>query len=277
MLLGGHVSSSGGVQNSITNAEELKVDCYQTFLSAPQSYKIFPPAEEKIAEFRKRREAAKDIKKYYAHAIYLLNFASERPQLIFLSKQNLIDTMNISAELGFSGVNIHIGSTKGDIKDAIKQVAGHLAEVLEKTSPESILFLENSAGSGNNIGSSFDHLVEIIELNKSNPRIKVCLDTQHMHASGYNISEDPIAVVDEAVTKFGEKFELIHLNDSKTEFNSKKDRHENLGEGLIGKEALKAFVTDSRLSNLSCVMEVPGFDGNGPDEKNMEILRSFFE
>ena len=167
MLLGAHVSSSGGIQNSITNAEKLGVDCFQTFLSAPQSYRSSTPDEEKVAEFMKRRDAATRIKKYYAHAIYLLNFASEKPQIIHLSKENLTQTLNISATLKFSGVIIHIGSTKGDIEEGIKQVSKYIGEVLANTDEGSTLFLENSAGAGNHIGSSFEHLVKIIDYKES--------------------------------------------------------------------------------------------------------------
>jgi deoxyribonuclease-4 len=274
MLIGAHVSSSGGVANSIKNATNLGIRYLQTFLSAPQSYKLPEYTDEKIQAFLDAKQKS-DIVGCYAHAIYLLNFASDKPQLRFLSKQNLIDTLNLSAKLGFTGVIVHLGSTKESPEIGVQMVAEGLKEVLAETDERSVLFLENSAGSGNHIGSDFDHIVEILSQNGGNPRMKVCLDTQHMFAAGYDVRNDPTGVLDTIFSKLGEKVECIHLNDSKMEFNSKKDRHENIGEGLIGDDGLKAFCTDHRLANIPLVLEVPGFEDNGPDARNIEIVRSF--
>lgn len=276
MVIGAHVSSSGGVTNALVKADKLGVKALQTFLSAPQSYRVGDITDD-VAHSFLAKKAELGIEKCFAHAIYLLNFASDVPKNIFLSKQNLIQTLNISAKLKFDGVIIHIGSTKDSVENGIKAVADNLREILDNTDPSSTLYLENSAGAGNHIGSSFDHIVEIINQNKGNSRIKVCLDTQHMFAAGYNIKDNPAKVLDEIFSKLGEKFELLHLNDSKMEFNSKKDRHENIGEGLIGYESLKIFCNDTRLNTLPCVLEVPGFENNGPDIKNVEVVRSFFK
>jgi deoxyribonuclease IV len=275
MLIGAHVSSSGGVRNSIKNAEMLNIEYLQTFLSAPQSYKITDYSEPAISEFLSLRDNS-NVKECYAHAIYLLNFASEVPQNLFLSKKNLSETLNISAKLKFEGVIIHIGSTKNTIEEGIKNVSNNIREVLDSSDPSSTLLLENSAGSGNHIGSNLDHIVEIINQNKGNPRLKVCIDTQHSFAAGYDLRSDPTGFIDLLLQKFGKDIlRVVHLNDSKTEFNSKKDRHENIGEGKIGYEALQVFCTDMRLKNIPLIMEVPGFEGKGPDKKNIEIVNSF--
>jgi deoxyribonuclease IV len=274
MLVGAHVSSSGGVINALKNAEKLNVQHLQTFLSAPQSYKIPEYSDEKVSAFLEAKKGSR-ILQCYAHAIYLLNFASDNDTLVSLSKKNLIDTLNLSARLGFTGVVVHLGSTKNGIEMGVKKVAEGLKEVLSETDSASTLYLENSAGSGNNIGSTFDHLAEIMNINAGNPRMKACLDTQHMFASGYDIRSKPLVILDTAFATLGEKLQCIHLNDSKTEFDSHKDRHENIGEGLIGLEAFRALCSDSRLSAIPLILEVPGFEGKGPDLKNIELVRSF--
>lgn len=274
MIFGAHVSSAGGPANSIKNATALGVQHLQTFLSAPQSYKVPEYTEEKIQSFLQAKSNSKIIN-CFAHAIYLLNFASEKESLRELSKENLIKTLNISAQLGFTGVVVHLGSTKDNIENGIKMVADGLRGVLAQSDPASSLYLENSAGAGNLIGAQFEHLAAIIDQNSENDRLKVCLDTQHMFASGYNVRTDPNGVLDVAFSILGERIQCIHLNDSKTEFHSKRDRHENIGEGLIGFESLRSFCTDSRLASIPLILEVPGFEGKGPDIQNIELVRSF--
>jgi apurinic endonuclease APN1 len=274
MLIGAHVSSSGGVKNALTRAFELNVQYLQTFLSAPQSYKVSDISDEKVQEFLKTKEEL-NILECYAHAIYLLNFASEKPQNVHLSKENLITTLNLSAKLRFNGVIIHMGSTKDTIENGVKAVGEKLKEVLENTDPGSTLYLENSAGAGNLIGSDLDHLVEVIEINKGNPRIKVCIDTQHAFVSGLDIRSDPLGAADKIFSTLGYIFKFIHLNYTKTDFNTKRDRHENIGEGLLGLQALKTFCLDSRIQKIVKILEVPGFEKKGPDKENIEIVRSF--
>jgi deoxyribonuclease IV len=277
MLIGAHVSSSGGVKNSIIRASELGVEYLQTFLSAPQSYKITQPSPETISTFLKLKQLSK-IKECYAHAIYLLNFASDKPDNIKLSIDNLINTLNISAQLEFSGVIIHLGSTKEDISIGIKKVAEGIKTVLENTNPTSTLLLENSAGAGNLIGSNYNDIIELINLNKGDSRLKVCIDTQHSFTSGYDIKERPLDVVDTLFNTFGKgRIGVVHLNDSKTPINSKRDRHENIGEGQIGYEGLKKFCNDKRFNSTPFILEVPGFEKKGPDKKNLEIVKSFYD
>lgn len=276
MLLGAHVSASGGVKNAIKNAEELGVEHIQTFLSAPQSYKITDLADKKVKEFRQIKSHSK-VKSCYAHAIYLLNFASEKPENIELSRQNLIQTLNLSAKVQFNGVIIHLGSTKEGIRSGIEKVGNQIKSILGETDPNSTLLLENSAGAGNFIGSKYEDILELININKGNPRLKVCIDTQHSFAAGYDIRNKADEVIDSLLSLFGsELLSVVHLNDSKTTYNSKRDRHENIGEGEIGYTGLKIFCTDARLRSTTFILEVPGFEGKGPDKRNLEIVRSFF-
>jgi deoxyribonuclease-4 len=264
MLIGAHVSASGGVDKSISRAEDLGVEYIQTFLSSPQTYKVKDYTKEDIDKYLNKKKNSK-VKKVFAHAIYLINFASTKQDSVQKAKHD------------FNGVVVHVGSSPDNIENGIKRVSENLKEILDNTDPNSIILLENSAGAGKLVGAEFWHLVEILNNLKNDKRVNVCIDTQHMFASGYDLKGDPTKVLDEIVKTYGDKLHLIHLNDSKTELGSNKDRHENIGEGLIGYDSLKTFCTDTRLKNTPIVMEVPGFDGEGPDKKNVEIVKSFLE
>lgn len=274
MLIGAHVSASGGIDKSIKRAEDLEVEYIQTFLSSPQTYKVKDYSPEDIQKFLETKKDSK-VKKVFAHAIYLINFASTKEESVKRSQENFTKILNLSAKHKLSGVVVHVGSSPDNIENGIKRVSESLKEILDNTDPESIILLENSAGAGKLIGAEFWHLVEILNNLKNHKRVNVCIDTQHMFASGYDLKSDPTKVLDEILSSFGDKLHLIHLNDSKTELGSHKDRHDNIGEGLIGYDALKTFCTDPRLSQIPIVMEVPGFEGEGPDKKNVEIVRSF--
>ena len=136
--------------------------------------------------------------------------------------------------------------------------------------------MENSAGMGNHIGSKFDELGEIIR-EVGSPRVKICLDTQHSFAAGYNLTTD--SEVAEVMKNFDKEIGLdhlvtVHCNDSKIPLSGGVDRHENLGEGKMGLSAFQAIMNNSAFKHLPFYLEVPGFQGKGPDKENLDILKS---
>lgn len=277
MLIGAHVSSAGGIKNSFQNAINIGAKAFQIFLSPPQRYIFKEYSTGEIEEFLVFKERYKEqIKKIYAHAIYLINLASEKENIIESSVSNLIKTLNTSALLGFNGVVVHLGSAKISMEEGIKKVINNLKRILTETSENSFLYLENSAGAGNLIGGKIEHLKEILESIQSN-RIKICIDTQHSFASGYDIVNKCDEFIDKLISYFGDQFDLIHLNDSKTEFNSHKDRHENIGRGKIGITAFEKILNNKCLKNHSFILEVPGFDNQGPDAENIRIVNSLIK
>lgn len=276
MIIGAHVSAAGGIENAPERAKEITADCIQIFASPPQSFSFSEPKTLQIGVFKKR---VKDvhIDPVFFHGVYLINLATENPSLLGISKESLISYQNLAEKIGALGTIFHIGSHKGrGLPLVFNQVVNSCLEILDK-SPEGVfLIFENAAGGGGKIGTSFSELGEIIRAIGSS-KIKVCLDTCHLFASGYAIHEKD--GLEKALSEFDreiglERLVAIHANDSKTPFLSGVDRHENIGEGYIGKKGFEVILNNPKLRDLPFIIETPGFANKGPDKKNVEILRS---
>jgi apurinic endonuclease APN1 len=201
--------------------------------------------------------------------------ASKNPFLLQNAKRSLIDYLNINAQMEGSGVIFHIGSTKGKSFTEVKpQIIAAINEILEKSDSRSILILETSAGAGNTIGDTFEELKDIYQGIKQKKRVGFCLDTAHTFASGYDWNKNPAAIVEEFDKTLGLKnLKVVHLNDSKSGLSSHIDRHENVGQGRLGKETIRQILHLPVFQNLPLILEVPGFANQGTDEKNIKILR----
>ena len=178
--------------------------------------------------------------------------------------------------LNAAGVVTHVGSHMGDgLDQALPRIEAAISDALAASDTVPLL-LENSAGSGGNIGSSFEELGAILRACGNHERIKLCVDTAHAFASGYHVetAEGFDAMLAEIDENLGlDRLAAFHLNDSKVPFDSHKDRHENIGEGYIGLEAFRYIVNHRALAGIPAVLEVPGFDDKGPDQANMDIVR----
>jgi apurinic endonuclease APN1 len=156
------------------------------------------------------------------------------------------------------------------LSETIDQIVAALNFILDSSPKGTKLILENAAGQAGTVGQSFEELAQIISRIGDKPKIGICLDTQHAFASGYELDK----VLDKFDKVVGLKhLTVVHLNDSKTEFASRVDRHENLGSGKIGLEKLKQFISDKRLANIPIILEVPGKDGSGPGKIDMLQLK----
>jgi deoxyribonuclease-4 len=184
--------------------------------------------------------------------------------------------MSTCSQLGIRGVIFHLGSHKGQgLETVFDQICRACSEVLEATPSDVLLVLENSAGSGGTIGSSFADLGRIIR-SVGSDRIKVCLDTQHSYAAGYDLATDDglEAAMSEFEREVGfEKLVAVHANDSKVELGSGRDRHENIGDGLIGLEGFGRIMTHPAFQDVPFILEVPGLEGKGPDQANVDALK----
>jgi apurinic endonuclease APN1 len=184
--------------------------------------------------------------------------------------------MTTCSQLGIKGVIFHLGSHKGQgLDNVFDQICRACTEVLASTPSDTLLILENSAGAGGTIGSRFADLGRIIR-EVGNERVKVCLDTQHSYAAGYDFAS--AEGLELAMTEFEQEvgydqLVAVHANDSKVELGSGRDRHENIGEGLIGVEGFRRIMAHRGFQNVPFLLEVPGFDGKGPDEQNVDILK----
>lgn len=275
--IGGHVSASGGLENAFINAAKIEAEAFQFFLGPPQMWVKSTKSEEAVQKFR-ALGVESGISDSFIHGTYLINLGTQNPEHLQKSIDWLIYALNTAADLGVKGVIFHLGSHKGlGFDHVLPQVTAALTEVLKQSNPGSFLLLENTAGAGGNIGATFKQLGEILKQVKSD-RLKICVDTQHAFAAGIDIKtkEGIEAALIEFEDEIGiEHLLAIHCNDSKTEFGSGRDRHENIGEGHIGKDAFELMITHPKLANIPFILEVPGFEDKGPDLENINILKSF--
>jgi len=275
MPIGAHVSTAGGLSNSIGRAQALGAECIQIFLSAPRRLQHPKHTDEEVAAFTTRcAEAA--IAPAFAHATYLINLASDDPGLREASIANLCATAQWCDRIGLAGVVVHVGSGKAQsVEDAERHVASAVEQLLAQGSVSGVI-LENSAGSGDTLGARFEQIGALFDRLGRDPRLALCLDTAHTFASGYDLRvHDGIERALEEIERYVglERLWLIHANDSKVDLGSAVDRHENIGHGLLGEEAFVRMLAHPKLRDLPWVIEAPGFDGKGPDLPNVQALK----
>ncbi len=257
---GCHVSAAGGLEQAILNANELQVNTIQIHANPPQRWNSKPSAkgvEEKFLELKKDSV----VKKVFFHGIYLINLATPNPQQYHLSQLSLIHSLDLLARMNGEGVIFHMGSLKDESDETIgyKRVAEGINNVLEKSPPKAKLILEVAAGGGKIIGDRIEELATIYEMIEDKQRVGFGLDTQHLWASGYDLQNELETFIKDVERVLDlKKVWAIHLNDSKTEKGSRKDRHENIGDGLIGTKALKAFFLHPKLAEIPFILETPG-------------------
>lgn len=274
MHIGAHVSCSGSLARSIDRAEEIGAEAIQIFPCAPQSWRRQIHDDQAIAAFR-RRAAESGIEEIFLHAIYLINLAASDPVHLDRSVTSLRSALDTAARMGARGAIFHTGSHKGaGFEGALPQITGAISRVLEATPEHTWLIVENSAGMGGSIGSTFAELGAIVR-GSGSERVKVCLDTCHLLAAGHEIrTADGL---ERTLTEFDrdvglERLVAVHANDSKVPLGGGKDRHENVGEGHIGLDGFATLMGHRVFANVPFILEVPGFDGSGPDRRNIELL-----
>ena len=276
MQIGAHVSSAGGISKAIDRGVEIGCEAIQIFGSSARSWAFKPPADKEVAAFKERR-AETGMGAVYFHAIYLINLGSPNPELVEKGVQSLINYMTLAADIDADGVIFHPGSHKGQGYEQVFDQAVHaINRVLEQTPEGPYLCLENMAGMGQHLGAKFEELGGILRAVNS-PRLRICLDTQHSFAAGYDLTtpegvESMIAQFDEAIG--AENLAAVHANDSKQLCGSGVDRHDNIGEGHIGEAGFAAIMGNPAFKDVPFFLEVPGFEGDGPDRRNVEILKN---
>ena len=274
MKLGAHVSTSGGLQKAIERATNIGAEAIQIFASSPRAWRFRHPDDETAEEFRRLSEQ-ENVSPCYIHGSYLVNIGGSSDQ-IEKSIDSLVNNMQAAAKIGAEGVIFHGGSHKGKGFDNVfDQAVDTLQKVLE-LSPDNVwLCLENSAGMGAHIGSSFQEMGALIS-GVNHPNLKVCLDTEHLFAAGYNIASprELKEVMKEFDAEIGlDKLVAVHANDSKVELGAGVDRHENIGEGHIGLPGFETIISHPAFNEVPFLLEVPGMDGNGPDKRNVDLLK----
>jgi deoxyribonuclease-4 len=275
MKIGAHVSTAGGIDNAIGRGSDLGCETIQIFGSSPQSWFFKPVPEENIQAFKDQaREAG--LGPVFFHCIYLINLGNPNPDNVNKGIKSLTNYMNLAHDIEARGIIFHPGSHKGVGFDAIlKQTVDSIIEVLEDAPEGPWLTLENTAGMGQHIGARFEELGRIIKMVGS-PRLKVCLDTEHSFAAGYDVAtKDGLeSAMDEFDREIGlDRLVAVHANDSKQPLGSGIDRHENIGQGHIGIEGFENIMAHPAFKDLPFFLEVPGMEGGGPDQANVDILK----
>lgn len=274
MIIGAHVSAAGNISNAVTKAKELDISAIQIFISPPQNWNLPHISKTDTTNFIRACQTS-GITHVFLHAIYLINLASINPDFIHKSQQSLISYLDNSVAIHAQGVILHIGSSKDIPYEKIKpEIITRINDILDVSDPRSTLIIETNAGQGNCIGSTFEQIADILSYLPKN-RLGVCLDTAHTFASGYDwVNEDPAKIFHKFDKIIGlERLKVIHFNDSKVDYNSHKDRHENIGGGKIGSVALRKILRVPTLKNIPFILEVPGFDNKGNDLKNIQIAK----
>ncbi|MEX2054425.1 MAG: deoxyribonuclease IV [Candidatus Colwellbacteria bacterium] len=278
-LLGGHVSVAGGLYKAGEAAADMGAKAIQIFGASPRQWRANLPTPENIERYKKAIDEA-GVESVYLHGAYLVNLASEG-EIFEKSVKNLTTHFEIANIIGADGLIFHIGSDKGGDRDrALNQIASGMRKVLGAVKEgKSKLIVENASGGKGKIGTTIEEIAGLLDKVDSS-RVACCLDTAHVFEAGVlDFSDAEVKkFFDTWDEKIGmDKLLVLHINDSKTSFGSGVDRHENLGKGEIGLEGFRALAKETRLKDTSWILEVPGFTGEGPDKKNLDILKGVFE
>lgn len=278
MLIGAHVSPSGGLAKAVERGLERGARSIQIFNQSPRMWRPSSFREQDIAEFREAMSAS-SIDAVLIHAVYLLNCASEDPEIHSKSLTSLTHSLRVGEQIGAHAVVLHPGSAKtGDPAAAIARAGATIKEALAE-SEGCPLHLENTAGAGGTLGRSFDELAALLEAaggqgGDGERRLGVCLDSCHLFASGFDIrtAKGMGAVLRKAKSKLGAgRVRSLHLNDSMTPLGSNRDRHANIGKGELGEEGCAAFLSEPSLQKLPCILETPGENRSGPTREEVEL------
>jgi deoxyribonuclease IV len=278
MLIGAHVSPAGGPAKAVERGVDCGCDAIQIFNQNPRAWKPTVYADAAVEAFR---EAMGDssVDALLIHAVYLLNAASDDPEVREKTLASLIGSLRAGDALGAQAVVLHPGSAKaGDVDAAIARAGEVIAEAL-KESDSCPLHLENTAGAGGTLGRSFHELAALLEAAGGDERLGLCLDSCHLLASGFDIrTADGLGrVLDECVEVIGlERLGSLHLNDSQTPLGSNRDRHAPVGTGELGEAGCAVFLSEPRFQGLPCVLETPA-DRNGPTAADIDLTRALRE
>jgi len=281
LRLGAHESIAGGLHKAFDRAQSVGCEAVQIFVKSNRSWAVKPLTEEAITRFRAKAEET-GIQPVVAHTSYLLNLGTHDESLWDKSRDTLIVELERCEALDVPWLVLHPGSHVGAGEEAgLARVAQGLGEVHVATLGfHTQILLETTAGQGTNLGYCFEHLAWLVEHTSAGERLGVCLDTCHVFAAGYELrTPEGYATTMEAFDRVVglERLKAVHLNDSKGDLGSRKDRHEHIGKGHIGLEGFRHVLNDPRLAGLPGLLETPKSDDLHEDRENLAVLRSLCE
>jgi deoxyribonuclease-4 len=275
MLIGAHVSTSGGLAKAIERGSELGCESIQIFNQSPRMWRPTNYGPDDFAAFREAM-AASPVEAVVIHAVYLINCATKDRELRKKSLASLTHALRIGDGIGAAGVVLHPGAQKGEpLGPSIKRAAKVIAAAVED-SESCPLLLEQTAGHKGLLGRDFDQTAELIDLAGGGERLGLCLDSCHLFVQGYDVTDPDslAAIVDEADAKVGlDRLRCLHVNDAAAPLGSCRDRHANIGKGEMGKQGLAAFLSEPRFEGLPATLETPGPNKKGPDKKEVQAAK----
>ena len=258
--IGAHVSASGGVESAPVNAHKIGANAFALFTKNQRQWVSKPLTEESIRLF-KENCAKYDFQPEYIlpHDSYLINLGHPEPEGLEKSRAAFLDEMQRCEQLGLRLLNFHPGSHLKEIslETCLDRIADSINMTLDATHDVTAV-IENTAGQGSNMGYKFSHIGKIIDKIEDKSRIGVCLDTCHTLAGGYELKDEDgyNKTMEEFEKEIGFKYlRGIHLNDSKFDTGSKKDRHDSIGKGVLGEEFFIRFMNDKRFDNIPIILE----------------------
>jgi deoxyribonuclease IV len=283
MRIGAHVRAGKGLVAALEHGDEIGAEVVQIFTQSPRMWKPSQYGADVLAGYREAQAGHPTVTATYCHATYLINIASPDPSLADKSRACLDANLATATGMGAGGLVLHIGSHRGHgFEASLPGIVEALVEALDSVDcaggPCPVL-LENAAGAGDTVGRSFEELAAVIEAADGDERLGVCLDTQHLWASGvpFGTVEDADALMDLVGDTVGlDRLRCLHLNDSKVEFGANRDRHENIGDGTIGIDGLAALLGHSAVQGLPAILEVPGA-GEGPRARDVDMARTVWQ
>jgi deoxyribonuclease-4 len=272
VLFGAHCS--GGIKKALDNAVGMDADAVQLFVQSPRTWR-FPnhdPAD--LEHFRGRSEETG--LPAFVHGLYLVNLAAPDDAVYEKSINTMRSTMDAACAIGADAVVFHVGSHLGaGFEAGLERVVPALQQVLDRCNERTWLLMENSAGAGGTIGRSVDELVLLFEALGRHERLGICLDSCHLYVSGTDVTDAAVyeVLLREVDDRIGlDRLRLLHANDSKAPLGSNRDRHDNIGDGVMA-EGLGVFLAHPKVQHLPVVLEVPGADGHGPNAEEIKKLR----
>jgi deoxyribonuclease IV len=278
LLLGAHVSIAGGTHEAPPRARAIGATAMQMFTKMANRWADRACEGDECAAFTAALGETR-VRATIAHDSYLINLASPDETLRRRSIESFITELQRCEALGLTYLVSHPGNYIDNRESGIKRNADAITEALSRVPGRTVLCLETTAGSGTAIGASFEDLAELIDAvpEPHRSRLAICLDTCHAYSAGHDL----VNAYDDVWKRFDDllglsRLKVMHLNDSKTPFNSRRDRHELIGEGSIGERGFRNVMNDERLASVPKVIETPkGTDPTATDARMLKLLRSY--
>ncbi|MEX2179374.1 MAG: deoxyribonuclease IV [Gemmatimonadaceae bacterium] len=277
-LLGAHTSVAGGTHLAPARAKAIRATAMQIFTKMASRWAERECLDDECRAFRTAL-AETDVRVTMAHDSYLINLASPDATLRRRSIESFVGELKRCEALGLDLLVSHPGNHMGDHPSGLRRNAEAIAEAMERVPGRCVLAIECTAGSGTALGASFEDLAAIIAFvpEPYRSRMGVCADTCHLYAAGYDLVKDFDGVWNQFDDVVGrDRLRALHLNDSKTPFGSRRDRHELIGEGSLGPSPFRRIIADDRFANIPKVIETPKLDdATRTDRRMLNRLRSY--